>query len=423
MKKLVQIILSILLMLLFSGCMEDLTTPKVVKPKIDPSLESIDKSSVRYIPDINSIAFEWQRASTHRVKGYIIYRADLSSDDRKLVDVAKIDTVYTTHYIDDKLKPKTRYLYRFTTYDKDGIEGVPTKDIEIVTLDRPEAVGFVQAISNLPKTAKIIWRPHQSERIKGYRIYKNDGKTNEWEELTQVNGRLNAEYLDKDLDHSKLYRYKVVALTYDNIESYQSEVTQCVTKPLPKTLNLISATKDRPKDIMINWSESDTPDFVEYRLYRATSFDGDYELQARTQNSSYTDNIKKDGRTYFYKVTAVDKDGLESLMQKTPIMGSTLMPPQKPVISSITTDNGRVVLTWSPTDSRTQSYMVTKKVKQGWNNYQSMNIKDIIDTRFIDTNVQANTEYQYTVRSVDDTGLMSEESEVSTITVPSRGLR
>jgi fibronectin type 3 domain-containing protein len=421
MKKSIKITLSILLIALFSGCTTNITTPSIVAPKVDSTLEGIDRGTIMHISDINSIAFEWKRPKSPRVEGYVIYRSSLNSKDAKLKEIKKIDSAYTSHFADTGLSPKSKYVYRFATYDKNGVESLATKDLVISTLDRPEAISYIESINNLPKTAKIIWRPHPSERIKGYKVYKNDTTDATFRKIATVNGRLNAEYIDDGLEDSKVYKYKVVAFTYDDIDSYHSKEVVCSTKPLPKMIDIVSATEDKPKEILLKWKPTDIKDMVEYRVYRASSLDGSYSLKAKTKKTEYKDIVKENGRAFFYKVTVVDKDGLESLKQDIAKMGKSLSAPKTPTITSVTIKDNKVVLNWTTLDNRAVSYVVVKRIKEGWNKSKKINIKDITGTNFVDIQkVVAGREYTYSVRSVDKNGIISPESKPTVVQIPKK---
>ncbi len=47
-------------------------------------------------------------------------------------------------------------------------------------------------------------------------------------------GRLQAEFIDANLDDNVIYNYKVTAVTFDNINSMPSQIVKAQTKPLPK---------------------------------------------------------------------------------------------------------------------------------------------------------------------------------------------
>ena len=71
------------LILLFSGCnnvFDNLNTP--TKPKINESIETVDFNSIKSIPDIVSIGFEWQKVNDPKVIGYNFYRTDLQKDGK-----------------------------------------------------------------------------------------------------------------------------------------------------------------------------------------------------------------------------------------------------------------------------------------------------------------------------------------------------
>ena len=73
---------------------------------------------------------------------------------------------------------------------------------------------------------------------------------------------------------------------------------------------LYSITGDEA--VWLFWEENDEEDFAEYRVYRAKQGDEYYKRIARTKTASFTDNNVKNGKTYFYAVSAVDYDGNES---------------------------------------------------------------------------------------------------------------
>ena len=155
MRKSIKILFAILLVLFVSGCDQNgLETPD--EPKIDLTLESVDSGSIRSIPDITSIAFEWQKVDDSRIEKYFLYRANMQEDGQKLQRVETIENRYTTHFSDTGLKPNTQYTYSISAATKDDIESKPTNSYTVTTLPRPEAISFIQAISNLPKQIKGV---------------------------------------------------------------------------------------------------------------------------------------------------------------------------------------------------------------------------------------------------------------------------
>lgn len=150
-------------------------------------------------------------------------------------------------------------------------------------------------------------------------------------------------------------------------------------------------------------------DFSYYKVYRTTSKFLPYTYLAKTTSNTYEDLINTNAATRYYRVTAVDKDGLESLKQEEPIVGITLGAPKTPSVSA-SYDGSGVNVSWSAVD-RASSYTVyrsgaSEKVFSG-----------ISDTGLRDDSVQAGASYSYSVVAVDEYGIASDKSskaEVST---------
>jgi len=240
------------LILLISGCSQNsLNTPKA--PLVDNTLEAVDSSSIRSIADINAVAFEWRKVDDPRVVGYHFYRANTQKDGTKLKLIDTIENKYTTHYVDRNLKPNTKYIYKISSATEGKSESRTTNDYVVTTLPKMEGVSFIQAISNLPRQIKIIWRPHSNERVKSYVIQRSSPETMEWSRIGKVDGRLEAEYIDIDLDDNVIYNYRVIARTFDKITTVPSEIVKAQTKPLPQGILGLKATKEEPRKIVLNW--------------------------------------------------------------------------------------------------------------------------------------------------------------------------
>ncbi len=419
MRRLVKIISSTLLLLLISGCTTaNLTEPE--KPKIDATLESVDSESIRSIPDITSVAFEWKKVDDLRVDGYYIYRANMSQEGNKLKRVKFVENRYSTHYVDTKLEPSTRYMYAISSGTKQDSESKPTNAYTIETLPIPEAVSYIQAISNMPRQVKVLWRPHPSERIKYYVIERTTPTTAKWEELDEIEGRFQVEYIDTKLEDNIVYMYRLKAYTFDGIESQPSEIVRAQTKPLPFPANNVRATTDQPRKITVNWEPSNTQDVIQYNLYSSSSANGSFThlKSVRSDVFVYEDIINEDGKHRFYKITAVDKDGLESALLMNATMGVTLPKLNKPIITLAQIQGEKAILNWQAGDNRAQSYIVYKTVKEGFMSSKTTKINGITELRYEDRDIVRGVEYQYMLQSIDEFGIASEQTQEVSLTLP-----
>ncbi|RZV18996.1 fibronectin type III domain-containing protein [Aliarcobacter butzleri] len=415
--KLMKNILLIALVLLFSACsdiFDSITSPST--PKINNTVPTVNYSSIKSISDITSIGFEWQRVDDPRVVGYNFYRTDLQSGEKTLKLIRSIDSRYATHYVDRELEPKTKYAYQISSRLNDGSESVTTDAYVAETLPRIVPVNGAQAISNLPKKIKLLWQPHPDQRIQYYRVEKYNTTLNEWIYLATVNQRLSAEYLDTGLENNTTYQYRIKAFTFEDVESAPTKTLSAKTKPAPKSPTNVKASNNIPKKIFLTWSPSQNQDIIGYDIYRSSysSFGFSKVTNVNSTTTEYTDSVDDDGRTYYYRIIAVDKDNLESADNITATKGMSLPKPIRPTITSAQIQ-GSVNLSWQAGDNRAVSYNVVKKIKQNFFQYKTVIFNNISGTSFNDSDIVSGVDYKYSVQAVDEFGLVSENSDEKTL--------
>ncbi len=417
MKSLLQIILiATLAALLFNGCSKTPSAPQ--KAELDSSLPKVIINGT--LVDMNAIAFEWKLLQHPKVVGVAIYRNKLKSNDKKLHFIERIESKYVTHYVDTDVVPNTDYRYVFTSYNKDGAESHPSDTVNVKTMPSLKSVSFFTTIGNMPRKAKLIWRPHTNIKVVAYKIQRKTSNDPEWEKMATVKGRLNAEYIDEDLDDNEIYKYRIIAFTFDNLQSVPSNIVQVTTKSLPPTVTGVTATTEAAKQITISWTPSSAKSIDYYNIYRSNSSDGSYKLIKKTRQTSYVDAIKKDGVHHYYRIAAVDSDELESLKSNPPTYGSTLGKPKTPKNFTAKLINNTVHLNWKKTDKRTKSFTLVKTSRSGWLSKSTNHIDNITQTELIDTNISPNILYEYQIFAVDANGVQSKPSEVVEISFESK---
>jgi fibronectin type 3 domain-containing protein len=396
-------------LLLFSGCAKMPGTPE--KVKVDPTLERISING--YLTDMKAIAFEWKSISDERVKGIYVYRNDPGAvDKKKLVRVDTLKNRFSTHYVDSGVEPGTLYHYRFSTYNAQGAESKASKLAEVSTLPVLTSVSFFRSIGRMPRSAKLIWRPHTSLNVKGYRVERKDAGSDEWRVIEKIDGRLSAEFIDTDLKDNQRYEYRLRAVTFTGVVSTPSETVTVITKPLPKPVNGLKATEGKPKFITVRWTPSQKEGIDYYKLYRSDEPKDDFTYYAKVQKNSFTDKIEEDGEAFYYKVTAVDKDGLEGeLIAVGAARGTTLAKPLTPANPKGAIKNKRTVLQWQKADKRTVGYVVRKTTRKSWIDKETKEFTGIRATRFSDADIEPDVGYTYEVIAVDKHGIRSIPSE------------
>jgi len=413
--KLKHLISLIALIFLVSGCANFGTTT----PKVNPSFQTINYNSIKSIPDMVSIGFEWQRIDDPRVVGYNFYRTELNKGEKKLKLIKATDSRYVTHYVDKGLKPKTKYAYQISARLSDGTESPTTQAYIVETLPRTTPIAYAQAISNLPRKVKLIWQPHPDTRVSYYRIEKYNTLINEWVYKAKIDQRLSAEYIETGLKDNTIHKYRIKAFSFDDVESAPTPILEAKTKPAPLPPTNLRASNNIPRGIFLTWDSSPTPDVIEYQVhrsgYRALAYSKIATIKASTLE--YTDKIDDDGKEYFYKIIAFDKDGLESTNDVEAIRGTTLTPPAKPIITLAQIQGNKVILNWQAGDNRATSYIVYKKTKKYLVISDTTRFNNIKNLRFEDNDVVNGVEYHYSVQAVDEFGISSANSDEAKITL------
>lgn len=405
-------------LLILSGCGSTPTPADKESVVLDESLPLVTLTKNGTILGMKSVAFEWNSITDPKVQGIYIYKkTDNAEQKSELVYHTTIQSRFSTHYVDTAVNPDTKYTYLFKTFSERG-EGRAGREIVVNTLPVIESVSWIHSITGMPRVAKIIWRPHSNQKVKAYVMERKTLENEKWKKLDTIIGRLNAEYIDEELHDNFVYMYRLRAITYDGLTSTPSQIVKVVTKALPNPITNISATTNLANKINIHWDESVQEDFALYYLYRSENIDSGYELIAKLHNNTFVDKVEENGKTYFYRVSAVDKDSLESEHSKSSIQGMTLNAPEAPSIVEAKRVGNNIEIHWSKTDPRSVSYSVTRSHKKGWFNETSEEFTKIKGNQFIDKNVEANSTYSYVVYSVDINGIKSKESVTVKIVTP-----
>lgn len=395
------------LILTFSACVG--TQPKP-KNTVDTTLPVVSLTQNGIFTDMKAVGFEWKSVMEDpRVEGIHVYKKELASKEKLNKHYDTIENRFVTHYLDEDVQPETEYSYVFKTYSKDS-QSNPSLEIIAKTLPVLASVSWIHVLQEMPRSAKILWRPHTNQIVEDYIIERKTLADDRWKELDRVEGRLQAEYIDTKLEDSHVYKYRICAVTYNDIISAPSKEVKVLTKALPLSINNIVASNDLAKKIVLTWEQTSIADFANYNVYRARSIDGSYSLMHSTKDTEFIDSFEEDGKDYFYRVSVLDTDGLESRNDTKSVHGKTLIKPVTPSLVALKMVGQTIEIHWNSSDPRVKSFVVEKSKKLSWIESVKEEFVDIQSTVFIDTKVEPLTTYYYKVYAVDAFGIRSEAS-------------
>jgi fibronectin type 3 domain-containing protein len=238
-----------------------------------------------------------------------------------------------------------------------------------------------------------------------------------WEKQADIKNRLSAEYMDRNLGDGEVYIYRVRSKLCNGLVTGPSQPVKAITKPLPLPPTDLHATHDLPKRIELTWKPSPTRDVVYYKVYRAPFAIGFYSYRAKVEGTKFVDQIGEDGKEYYYKVTAVDKDGLESEMPEAPVTGATLGKPMAPTVTAAKIAFGHAIITWEPMDDRADHYNVIRTHWEGLSKKKKV-FTNIYGTKLVDKTMKPGVKYTYRVVEVDSHGIESPPSKEVDLYLP-----
>jgi len=219
MKKLTQISLMAILVILITGCNP---AGMLNNEQLDPRLPKLNE--VKAVPSNTSVAFEWKSLAKKGITGLNIYRAETNRYVKNPIvsKIARVSNRFATHYVDTDLKQGSAYTYTFTTV-RNGFESEHGKVINVKTLPPFEPVTFFQGFQKSQNTIKLIWRPHPNEKVSWYKIEKSVNR-GEWKWVGTVKERMMAEYIDTSIVPGNLYAYRIIAIGFDKSFSRLSKI-------------------------------------------------------------------------------------------------------------------------------------------------------------------------------------------------------
>jgi chitodextrinase len=264
--------------------------------------------------------------------------------------------------------------------------------------------------------------------VAGYRLYR-DGDNTPLANVTVTH------YTDTGLTANTSYVYTVRA--YDAAspanESALTKAVSVTTPPAPPTGDStpptvpenVTAIATSTTSIQISWSPStDASGIAEYRVFR----EGASVAIAVTQNTTFTDTQLTPNTTYTYFVTAVDGATPSNESARSLAASATTGPGTGPGDTTPPTVPGKVradvrsssVIRIRWDRSRDQSGIAEYRI---YRDGSATPVGATDDTEFLDTNLAANTTYQYTVTAVDRAVPPNESahSDVVTATTDSVG--
>jgi fibronectin type 3 domain-containing protein len=285
----------------------------------------------------------------------------------------------------------------------------------------------------------LSWEDPPNTNVGGYDIFRSNVKEGPFAKIGQVHQR---EYLDKELERSATYYYKIKSFTNSGLQSGFTDVIVGETALTPNP-PVILKVESRVRGVQLTWSSSpivsdDPLGLTGYKLFRANKEQGPFRevadlagadlgvsantLLDKALRVTYVDKNLGDGEEVYYRITVYNENKVESGFSST-VKGAAI-----PVISGLSAQGGMVReirLIWNAIDSPyLGGYNIYRNTKKDGDYTR---IKKIEKSREAESKVQYadreglgdNLRYYYQVTAYDDKDQQTALSAVaSAVTKP-----
>ncbi len=365
---------------------------------------------------VRSIAFGWSLHPDPDVVKYRIYRSGSKNGDFKLVEeISGRAVVEYTDTGESNLSDGKTYFYYVTAVNRGGAESDRSSIISGYTLGPPTAPGSLRLTSGMARSVRIEWEPVADQDVTSYSVYRGESP-DALRRIARLNGRDVAKYVDngeweRRLEGRKEYYYTVRSVNTVGVESRAGEILSAMPKNGPAPPVGFSATQGLKGRTTLTWSPNKEPDIEGYRVLRATPDSREFRVIALVKDEIYEDLFLDHGATYYYRIQAVDHDGLIGDRSET-IAVSTRRIPTAPTGLGASAGMSSVTLSWRERRGIDIDHYVIYMVDEAGRKKVGQSVKPYYIVEYLEPGVS----YTFTVTAVDSLGLESAPSPASRVT-------
>lgn len=352
-------------------------------------------------PAISQISTEHERATLSwanpldtTVVKYYIYKTNLTTS---LVTIDSVEKgVYT--YTDSSLMNQTIFSFQISSVNLWNVKSEKSIERKAIALAAPSLASPANAIISPSRTPLFTWN-------------KNEFATEYQLQLSLENNftSLSIDTINPDtffqasevLAPNSYYYWRVKSIDslgfslYSQTYGFQTELS------VPNFLSITSGNKR----LSLHWMDTGSANVSKYYIYKGSSSTTlslyDSILGG---NFRYIDTIVSNGNTYFYRISAVSQQGLNS----PPSTIRSGIPYE--LLQQVEAKKGprSVFLSWQPPTQSIDFYQVFRST----DNAEFTLLKDSFAfTSYLDQTAQPGVNYYYTLRTIDLVGNASEWSD------------
>ena len=214
-------------------------------------------------------------------------------------------------------------------------------------------------------------------------------------------------YVNTGAAVGKTYYYRVKAVNSAGTSAYSNIVSGRAKAAIPAAPRVTIGSSSASGKPQLTWAAVDGA--AKYEIYRSTQQSTGFTLLGTTTSTSYVNTGAAVGKTYYYKVRALNVDGAAGAYSSTVSGAAKAVAPAAPTVTMTYSDNGKPKLTWSAV-SGAASYRVYRSESRG-TGYSLLGTTT--STSYVNTGAAVGKTYYYRVKAVNSAGTSAYSNIVS----------
>ena len=326
---------------------------------------------------------------------YEVYRSTRQNSGYSL-----LGTTTSTSYVNTGASTGTTYYYRVKAVNRNGMASGYSNIVSCKAKAAAPAAPSVTAGNSSTGKPRLTWKAVSG--AVSYRIYRSESRGTGYSLLGTTSS---TSYVNTGAAAGKTYYYRVKAVNRDGMASGYSNIVSGKAKAAAPAAPSVTAGNSSTGKPRLTWKA--VSGAVSYRIYRSESRGTGYSLLGTTSSTSYVNTGAAAGKTYYYRVKAVNRDGMASAYSNI-VSGKATLP--APVLNiGLSVSSGKPMLAWDAVPGAT-SYRIYRSTSRG-TGYSLL--ATTTSTSYVNTSAAKGTTYYYRVKACNAAGLSPYSNIVS----------
>ena len=328
---------------------------------------------------------------------YEIYRSTQQSTGFTL-----LGTTTSTSYVNTGAAVGKTYYYKVRALNVDGAAGAYSSTVSGAAKAVAPAAPTVTMTYSDGGKPKLTWSAVSGAA--SYRVYRSESRGTGYSLLGTTTS---TSYVNTGAAAGKTYYYRVKAVNSDGTSAYSNIVSGRAKAAIPAAPRVTIGNSSASGKPQLTWAAVDGA--AKYEIYRSTQQSTGFTLLGTTTSTSYVNTGAAVGKTYYYKVRALNVDGAAGAYSSTVSGAAKAVAPAAPTVTMTYSDGGKPKLTWSAV-SGAASYRVYRSESRG-TGYSLLGTTT--STSYVNTGAAVGKTYYYRVKAVNSAGTSAYSNIVS----------